>query len=98
MDILILIAKIVGVFTAIFWLCLLFIVLLDKYIYRFSKLYLYAFYTNNIVTLQLIQYDTEHATLYDYKEERMILMSRSDFVRDFKLVMHEVQKEIQKGE
>lgn len=92
MDILILIAKIIGVFIVLFWLCLLFIVLLDKYIYRFSKLYLYAFYTNNIVTLQLIQYDTERATLYDYREERVIIMSRSDFVRDFRIVMHEVQK------
>ena len=92
MDILLLLAKIIGVFIVLFWLCLFFIVLLDKYIYRFSKLYLYAFYTNDIVTLQLIQYDTERATLYDYREERVIIMSRSDFVRDFKLVMHEVQK------
>lgn len=92
MDILLLLAKIIGVFIVLFWLCLIFIVLLDKYIYRFSKLYLYAFYTNNIVTLQLIQYDTERATLYDYREERVIIMSRSDFVRDFKLVMYEVQK------
>lgn len=92
MDILLLLAKIIGVFIVLFWLCLIFIVLLDKYIYRFSKLYLYAFYTNDIVTLQLIQYDTERATLYDYREERVIIMSRSDFVRDFKLVMHEVQK------
>lgn len=44
------------------------------------------------MTLQLIQYDTEHVTLYDYREERMILMSRSDFVRDFRLVMHEVER------
>ena len=92
MDILLLLAKIIGVFIVLFWLCLFFIVLLDKYIYRFSKLYLYAFYTNDIVTLQLIQYDTERATLYDYREERVIIMSRSDFVRDFKLVMYEVQK------
>ena len=92
MDILLLLAKIIGVFIVLFWLCLIFIVLLDKYIYRFSKLYLYAFYTNNIVTLQLIQYDTERATLYDYREERVIIMSRSDFVRDFRIVMHEVQK------
>lgn len=92
MDILLLLAKIIGVFIVLFWLCLIFIVLLDKYIYRFSKLYLYAFYTNDIVTLQLIQYDTERATLYDYREERVIIMSRSDFVRDFKLVMYEVQK------
>lgn len=58
-----------------------------KFVCVFTKLKLYGYYTNGVYVWQLIQYDSIQATLYDTKTDRMIVMGRNEFIRDFKFIM-----------
>lgn len=63
------------------------IIVLNWFVCKYKQLKLYGYYTNGIYVWKLLQYDSIQATLYDEKEDRMIIMGRNEFIRDFKFLM-----------
>ena len=87
MEYLIVIGQVIGVFIAIIMISAILLYYANKWVEHFTKLKLYGYYTNGIYVWQLIQYDKIQATLYDIKEERMVIMGLHEFLRDFQFLM-----------
>ena len=81
----------IGKIISVILLCIIILCLFLHYSYIFicshTKLKLYGYYTNGIYSWQLIQYDDKQVTLYDTKLDRIIVMGRNEFIRDFKFLL-----------
>lgn len=87
MEYLIVIGQVIVVFILIIMISAILLYYANKWVEHFTKLKLYGYYTNGVYVWQLIQYDKIQATLYDIKEERMIIMGLHEFLRDFQFLM-----------
>ena len=95
MEYLVVIGQVIGAFIIIIMISAILLYYANKWVEHFTKLKLYGYYTNGVYVWQLIQYDKIQATLYDIKEERLVIMGLHEFLRDFQFLMSDTISSIE---